>query len=406
MGNFANLLAKLNAKAMARANHLSNVNAIMRRRNFPPLLQRRVRLYYDAHVDNVRDLNVDHRILAELSPSLRVDVCLHVFKDWIDAIDLLKTKLPPNRPLPPDAPDADAVLKERAENLAFISSFFMYVNPVEVTPQPPPQIDPPPPVRKYNRGDVIFALDDVCTSMIFLIKGAVRLFANSPTPVAELRQGDVLGLVTPPPPALTAQISCMLGGHRRTMTAKCAEPTAALIVDVGGLAKLLAAFPRVREELRRAALGRLRAVRSTMVRRRFRRAVHIQMFLGRIMKKCGGGGGMTPQTRRGWRRRRAGGGGDACGCGAGEFVPGAGAAADGRAGAGRQVGGVDAQAPPGVAEVVVERLGAEPLRARADVGVRPVRVRDDRRHAGDGHEGPGPVRGGVERVQRCGPAED
>lgn len=153
VGNVASLLANIDVAKAHFSEKMDRINAFMKYRELPVALQERIRNYYDYLWDSRLGYD-ESSVLAELPPSLKTDVSMHINRAIIEKVPLFRGA-------------SDAVIRDIV---------------VELRP------------HVFVPGDMIVRSGEVGDRMYFISRGAVEVVSDDGREVfASLHEGNFFG---------------------------------------------------------------------------------------------------------------------------------------------------------------------------------------------------------------------
>ncbi len=204
IGNIASLISNLDPLRVAHLEQRERLDAFVRYRSLPLPLRRRIQAYHD-YLWEQRLVVDEDAVLAQLPPSLRQDVALHLRRDLVDGVPLFQGA-------------SDAFLREIAlEMRSFVAL----------------------------PGDVIVHAGEPGREMFVLSRGTVEVADGDGTVIRQLRDGDFFGEVA------------LVQDGLRTATVRAVTASDLYVLDRAMYDRVATAYPEVADALARAARQRL-----------------------------------------------------------------------------------------------------------------------------------------------------
>ena len=203
IGNIASLITNLDPLRVAHLEQRERLDAFVRYRSLPAPLRRRIQAYHDYLWEQRLVLDED-AVLAQLPPSLREDVALHLRRDLVEGVPLFQDV-------------SDAFLREIALRMRAVVAL---------------------------PGDVIVRAGQPGREMYVLGRGRVEVLDDEGRVLRELHDGDFFGEV-----ALVHDVE-------RTATVRAVTASDLYVLDRAMYDRVATAFPDVAEALAEAARQR------------------------------------------------------------------------------------------------------------------------------------------------------
>ena len=90
IGNIANVLAKRDAAKVHHLEKMDRINAFLRYRDIPPVLQTRIRNYF-SYIWLTRRGYDENSVLDELPANIKIEVSLHLKRELLEKVELFRT---------------------------------------------------------------------------------------------------------------------------------------------------------------------------------------------------------------------------------------------------------------------------------------------------------------------------
>ena len=203
IGNIASLISNLDPLRSAHLQQRERLDAFMRYRALPLVLRHRIQAYHD-YLWEQRLVIDEEAVLAQLPPSLREDVALHLRRDLVEGVPLFEGA-------------SDAFLREIAlEMQSFVAL----------------------------PGDVIVRAGQPGREMYVLSRGAVEVLDEHGAVLRHLRDGDFFGEVA------------LVRDGPRTATVRALAVSDLYVLDRALFDRVVAHYPEVTDALEAAAQSR------------------------------------------------------------------------------------------------------------------------------------------------------